>query len=236
MSKNRFFLIFFMFLFSSCSRIKKEFTNYETKHYTLTNSHIEGNKYRNLNGDLCEVPFLPSGLYIICEQNELPKIDYQKRREDECFYPIKDVLSIYLNEKHIMVCTKKENLRINISSPLNIITEEKSNLEKSKKIFDSKTIDNSYSNSYIQNALSLQDKRINKKYRVNFSTPIINGITKIGLYDKQFYFGETLYSYFVLDLKTDEIKFFEDKNEYEKFCKENITHSVSILESVYLYE
>ena len=28
MSKNRFFLIFFMFLFSSCSWIKKEFTNY----------------------------------------------------------------------------------------------------------------------------------------------------------------------------------------------------------------
>ena len=101
-------------------------------------------------------------------------------------------------------------------------------------VFDTDDVDFQFFGGYVQNALAIQDRRINKKYHVDFSTPVVNGILKIGLYDNEFYFGETLHSYFVLDLHADEVIYFKDKNQYYDFCKENIWHCVEMLESDYL--
>ena len=39
----------------------------------------------------------------------------------------------------------------------------------------------------------------------------------------------------MLDLKTDNLIYFKDKEEYQKFCSERIDKEILILESPYLY-
>ena len=68
-------------LFSECGFGQNLYKPYRTKNYELSNSHIESNLYRTKDGNLRRLPFLPSGLFVICRKNELPVLDYQKRIE-----------------------------------------------------------------------------------------------------------------------------------------------------------
>ena len=234
--RQLFFSLCFLIVFTLCSCSKSVYDYYETKNYSLSNSHIENNIFKNKNGTIEKKPYLPSGLFICYDKNTLPYIDYQKRREDIGIYPIYNVSSIYESKGSIIVLTNDEIKQINPKNPNLIKNIDNFELNEAKLLLDSNAIDLTYFNGYVQNAFSLQDKRINKKYKVNYSTPVINGITKIGLYNNEFYFGETLYSYFVLNIKTDDLVFFTNKNEFDIFCKENISHSVMILEAPCLYE
>lgn len=236
MKKITLIFIYLLFVFCSCSNVSSLYKDFETKNYFISNSHIEANEYKKIDGRIENVPFLPSGLYLVCEKDKIPKLDYQKRREDVGEYPIYDVLYVYQSEDFIFVKSKKNNFKINIDEPYKMTILDDFSMEGKELIFNYELVNNKNDTKFIQNAFSIQDKRINRKYNVNFSTPIINGITKIGLYEDKFYFGETLYSYFILDLVRDEVTYFKNKFEYESFLNKNIEHSVKVLESVFLYE
>ena len=234
MTKNRMetFAVFcLVMLLSSCAA--NRYKRYETKNYSLSSSHTVANVYLNKNGDICEKPFLPCGLFICLEKDEPPQIDYQLRREDVGTYPIFNILKVYDTEEHIIVVTDKDFKLINKDDVLKVKTADDVSMEKSNLIFNAEWVAPDFADFHVQNAFSLQDKRQNRKFHVDYSTPAIDGITKIGLYEKHFYFGETLHSYFVLVLNTDEIKFFRDKDEYASYCKEKIVNPVEILESIY---
>lgn len=221
-------------LFSACGCGQNLYKPYRTKNYELSNSHIASNVYRTKEGNLKTLPFLPSGLFIICRKNELPMVDYQKRIEDVDAYPIHDIIAIYGKDESIIAVTKNQVAKIiDSNNPYNVRV---ANVETvgANLVFDINNVDLQFFGGYVQNAFSIQDRRINKKYHVDFSTPVVNGILKIGLYDNAFYFGETLYSYFVLDLKADKVIYFKDKNQYYDFCKKNIRHCIEMLESDYL--
>lgn len=235
---NKYILICccFLMLFISCSTNTIEYRHYETTNYRISNSHIENNEYLSVDGKFYKIPFLPSGLYIICNGGKNISIDYQKRREDIDFYPIHDVQKIYEDDTYIIAITDKEIISLGKINPYDIAKLDSLKSDNLTLLFDTDFINSDYCNSYIQDALSLQDKRINKKYKVDFSTPVINGILRIGLYDNKFYFGQTLYSYFILDLNTDELFFFQNKTEYENYCRNEIHHSVEVLEAKFLYD
>lgn len=236
MIKNIFISCFFMLCLISCSANRINYRHYETTNYCISNSHIENNKYLTTNGTICEVPFLPSGLYLTCNGKMNVTIDYQKRNDDIDVYPIHNVRKVYENGNFLIINTDVEIILIEKNNPYNTSRDYNVALNDSNLLFDADYVELEYCNSYIQDALSLQDKRKNKKCNVDFSTPVINGIVRIGLYDNKFYFGQTIYSYFVLDLKTDEILFFMDKAEYDNYCRNAIDHSVEILEAKYLYD
>ncbi len=221
--------------FSECGFGKNLYKPYRTKNYELSNSHIESNLYRTKDGNLRRLPFLPSGLFVFCRKNELPVLDYQKRIEDVGAYPIHDIIAIYSKDECIIAVTKNQAAKIiDSGNPYHVEATDIFETAGASLVFDTSDVDLQFFGGYVQNALAIQDRRINKKYHVDFSTPIVNGILKIGLYDDAFYFGETLYSYFVLDLHADEVMYFKDKNQYYDFCKENILHCVEMLESDYL--
>ena len=240
MKINKCFMImancFLLVLLSSCCHERVNWKKYETKNYLIDNSHIKNNIYRTKDGKLCTFPFLPSGLYLLCNVNELPSLDFQKRIEDVDIYPMNNVIAVYKKEARLIVETNTDIKSIDIFNPYIIEDYMNEGLMDTEKLFDTVNFDKSYSASFVQNALCIQDKRINKKLHVDYSTPVVNGIIRLCLYDRKFYFGQTLYSYFILDLGTDEVSYFVDKEEYEIFCIENIYGAVEILEAAYLYE
>ncbi len=229
-------LILLVFISLSCTNKAEPYKHYETRLYSLSNSHIASNLYKNIDGDICKFPFLAGGLYLSYNKTDFLTLDFQKRREDVGDYPIHNIKKIYDDQDYIYTVTKNCIRKISKENPFDIEDVLNFNPDKLNIVIDSNVIDFTYSESYVQNALSLQDKKINKKYHVEYSTPVVDGILRIGLYDKKFYFGQTLYSYFYLNLETNELVFFKDENEYELWCKKNINHSVEILEAVFLYE
>lgn len=212
------------------------YKSYETDLYSISNSHIENNQYRNIDGSICKFPCLTYGLYLTYDNSNLLTLDFQKRREDVKDYPIHNIKKIYDEQNFIYTINENCIRKICKENPYDIKVVQDFNPDKLNIVIDSNVIDFTYPASYIQNAFSLQDKQLNKKYNVDYSTPIINGILRIGLYDNKFYFGETLYSYFYLNLETKEFEFFKNKNEYLLWCKEHIKHPVEILESELIYE
>jgi len=230
------FCCFIILLFSACQNTLINWKKYETKNYSIDSSCEYENVYRTKDGVLCSFPFLPSGLYLK-KYHELPYLDFQKRIEDVDVYPMKNVLAIYRKESQLIVKTDTDVKLVNITNPYVVVDGDVSlKLNNAEKVFDSANVDKEFWGGLVQNALCLQDKRKNRKEHVDYSTPVVDGITRLGVYDKKFYFGETLYSYFILDLETDEVRYFIDKSEYNDYCKKNISHCVEILEAAYLYD
>lgn len=228
---------FIFFLFSSCYNSRIDWKKYDTKNYSIDFSCEHANVYKTKDGVLCSFPFLPSGLYLYKYSNALPCLDFQKRMEDVGVYPMKNVLALYKKDSQLIVKTDATIKLIDITNPDVVVDGDVSlKLDSAEKIFDSDNVDVEFWGGLVQNALCLQDKKKNRKEHVDYSTPVVDGITRLGLYDRKFYFGETLYSYFVLDLKKDELRYFVDKKEYDNFCKENICGCIEIVEAAYLYD
>lgn len=239
MNKIKYSLLFgclIAILFNACTNQNTRLRKYETKNYSIDGSHIRENVYRDVNGVICKLPFLPSGLFIVCEKNQFPILDNQRRVENIGEYPILDVEAVYKKSNKLLVKSKSGIKEIDIENPDKIESVYIEKFDGAEKIFDVNNVDKTWEARFVQNAFSLQDKRINREMRVDYSTPVVNGITRIGLYEKKFYFGETLHSYFVLDLKTDELIFFKDEQEYKNYCSKRIDHCVEVLEPKYLYD
>ena len=248
MKKYLFITIYFFVSFISCTQ--KPYSDFTTENYELMFSSEQDRFYELENGNVIELPKLPAGFKLKYDffprtSGDYPKLIYWKPapypdsiKSDGNGNSICNIRKLWLgNDSFIVEDTHQTKIEIDISAPTewNIVTEIDESYLQSCKYFEFESITENAKKSVVKCGFSLQDIRLNKYYHVDYSTPYLDGIIKIGLYKDEFYFGETIYSFFMLDLKTDNLIYFKDKEEYQKFCSERIDKEILILESPYLY-
>ena len=203
---------------------------YDTKKYTIAEGNILEKFYTTDENKVIELPYIPYGFYLrydkvlfdetTSNKKQLPLLGHQDHfgNTNE---PILNVSTLVINEDEIYVRANDIFYEIKFNVPYNY------KIVKDIKYDNSSTIFN-FTEQYIkdykitENCFSLQSNEQNREYHVNYSTPVINGIISLGLYDDKFYFGQTMYSYFILDLTTDKLLFFRDEYEFNNFCMNNI--------------
>lgn len=224
-------LIIWTLLFSNCK--DKSFKEFESGDYILDYSVIIDNSYTIGNRDFV-IPELPCGLYLYFgstdDSSYFPVLDYQGRFEDATFYPAYGVKKIFENEDCLEIETIDGFFSINLSS----INEVKQ-IDKLDGVllYDFSNIKEKAISKYVSDIFGIQSKRLLKNYKVDFATPLINGIVWVGKTPEDIFFGKTIYSYFAI--KSSKIIYFHNEQEFNLFCKENIKDKSLILSSKYMY-
>ena len=234
-----------IFLIVGCDKntsdIDKELYKLSYGRYEIAGGGMVDRYYTDYKGNTITMPLLPCGLFLyFSNHEELPILDYQKRIEDVGFYPMHNVQKVMICQKRLIVLNDIGKIyEISLMNPWYYTEKDNiSDLDKKKSIKVYNFIKNGkkYKNTYAH-TFGLQDNDKNKKYKVAYSTPIINGITKIGLCSHRYLVGETIYSFFAFDIKNQEITYFFDEEEYKDFCYKNIySAGFEMLISLYCYK
>jgi len=224
-------LIIWTLLFSNCK--DKLFKEFESEDYILGYSVIIDNSYTIGNREFV-IPELPCGLYLYFDPTDdssyFPVLDYQGRFEDATFYPYYGIKRIFENEDCLEIETIDGFFSINLSSINEVKQIDKLN---GGLVYDFSNIKENASSKYVSDIFGIQSKRLLKNYKVDFATPLINGIVWVGKTPEDVYFGKTIYSYFAI--KRSEIIYFHNEQEFNLFCKKNIKDKSLILSSKYMY-
>ncbi|UTC53323.1 hypothetical protein ABH09_01175 [Treponema sp. OMZ 803] len=234
-----------VFLIVGCHKtstaIERELYKLSYGRYEIAGGGMVDRYYTDYKGNTITMPLLPCGLFLYFSDNEeLPILDYQKRIEDVGFYPMHNVQKVMIYQKGLVVLNDADKIyEISLMNPWDYTEKENiSDSDKEHSIKEYHFINNGkkYKNIYAH-TFGLQDNDKNKKYKVSYSTPIINGITKIGLCSHRYLVGETIYSFFAFDIKNQEITYFFDEEEYKDFCYKNIySTGFEMLISLYCYK
>ncbi|WP_038177181.1 hypothetical protein, partial [Treponema pedis] len=227
----------------------KKFTTIIDKEiYELSNGKYELSddlvidRYYFSNDSYFEMPLLPSGLFLYYRDDNglfygkdsmlYPVLDYQKRIEDINFYPKTNIICIEIYSDKIRIETAENKVfDILLDDPwcyTDVTDINRSNDGRILKSFKFLNRNIAYKSKLVTSVFSLQDNKKNKYFLTNYSTPIISGITKIGIcsYDsKKFYIGETIYSYFTFDIETGNVHYFKNKQKYNEFCYNSTSYS-----------
>lgn len=229
MKKTYFFVVLTIFALISCkSDFAKYLDRFETANYFFDAGVIRNKHYYNIeDGSYYTVPMLPRGLYLFFHENAaFPNITYQGAfYDDDQTFPAEGIVKIYedKNNKTIYIESEtKQFYKIDLNktsrvaekimpidfTPYTCIAEFKTNTGRYVS---------TRGGTVINSVLGIQSKEINKKYKVDYSTLVVNGITKVGIFEN-YYVGETVYSYFVFDFEKGTTYYFYDFDEYKNFC------------------
>ena len=209
--------------------------------YEISEGGMIDKYYTNDKGSEMEIPLLPCGLFLYFDDDdELPILDYQKRIEDIGFYPKHNIRKLMIYQERLIVLDGVGKIyEISLINPWEHTEKESisdSDKENSINIYNFINGKKKYKNTFAH-TYGLQDNEINRKYGVSYSTPIINGITKIGVCGSRYLLGETIYSFFVFDIKDQKITYFFDEEEYKHFCYIHFeSGGIEMLISLYCYK
>ncbi|KAA6325437.1 hypothetical protein EZS27_025349 [termite gut metagenome] len=231
MKNNTALLFFFVIICTTCKYNPREHLVGEIKkvsnnRFFFDEDVVDDKIYLNKKKDaFFEVPLLPYGFFLIYDDNQpFPVLYYAKPNNNLSarLYNRIGIYEIYLYKYFMIVKLVDSNKFVKIyfldASAENIYVLPK--YFYTKYSFKELTNDFVTMNNIITSTSGVQDRNILKNANVNFATPIVGAIISAGIFYKNeipFLIGETIYSQYLLNLMSGDIRYFSHVEEFKSF-------------------